>query len=612
MTNSPNHFGWYLPYTIREYIEQTYYARINSQATLEKLVDDESFRTDPLSHIALASDRGIVHVRDVAQQLLAVLDAVNGVLIPARDHNRLDYFMKGYGVIIAYMHDIGIANFSSFGRIMHPEFASQQIFEPSFDPIIDTIWEENSGNIVWRLVRLANTGVLEQDPKIVLREMIAMSNCHSKVKVPVELLNNPQRLRQTMQETIGTPLQTLYHKHQARSIQKALAQAPLTEKLTLEQTWREAEMLWQESNAASKAVAELSPALGRFYNDLETESFRWLVSDQPDVQELVQDIIDTLRALRCADALRQRGSVLKTSGNYEIFIDQTTANAIYAMRKGDSKLFLIETSDPLSAGEANIASSELDQDGNLRVSFHRGAFQTPEIIQRAAQCVALVVNDIQADVIESFKRPLNETDNIKAWNEIRVLLEGVNDNVDFAGLVENNLKELNPELNTHVQTVPSMQTVSDLERKMYFDAPELDWDLEKRKAVLAKIEKSGHNISKIDLFKGFEHVRVVTLEGGKTLIEANTPASFVYIPLSEGLMIHPLGGYPPFAVKPWMPLGNTGVVRGADRNATVTTTQNMELLMIPKETFLRWWHKPFYLQEFIHQLRDLSSPNGSL
>ncbi|MEM7018879.1 MAG: ATP-binding protein, partial [Pseudomonadota bacterium] len=36
------------------------------------------------------------------------------------------------------------------------------------------------------------------------------------------------------------------------------------------------------------------------------------------VQTMVQDVVDTLRALRVADALRQRGTTLKTSGGYEI------------------------------------------------------------------------------------------------------------------------------------------------------------------------------------------------------------------------------------------------------------------------------------------------------
>jgi hypothetical protein len=36
------------------------------------------------------------------------------------------------------------------------------------------------------------------------------------------------------------------------------------------------------------------------------------------------------------------------------------------------------------AGEANVASSSLDDDGNLRISVHRGAFTHPEVAQRAA------------------------------------------------------------------------------------------------------------------------------------------------------------------------------------------------------------------------------------
>src|SRR5918998_1218088 len=132
----------YLPASIRGHIEQHYYARINAQARLEQLLQDPEFLRDPAHHVALFADHGVVHVRDVATQILRVLDTINGVLIAARDESRLE-FMKAYGVTVAYLHDIGMTDFSPFGRAMHPEFVAQIVFDAAFDGVVETLWNAN-------------------------------------------------------------------------------------------------------------------------------------------------------------------------------------------------------------------------------------------------------------------------------------------------------------------------------------------------------------------------------------------------------------------------------------------------------------------------------------
>src|SRR5689334_3955085 len=92
----------YVPAPIRAWIEQTYYARINAQAQLEAALADPIFYSDPAAHLALFNDHGVVHVRDVAQQLLRVLDLIHGSLIARRESERLDGFMKSYAVLAAY------------------------------------------------------------------------------------------------------------------------------------------------------------------------------------------------------------------------------------------------------------------------------------------------------------------------------------------------------------------------------------------------------------------------------------------------------------------------------------------------------------------------------
>lgn len=575
-----NNLDHYLSPKIRSQIEQQYYARINAQAQLDQLAADPDFIASPEAHVAFFSDHGVVHVRDVAQQVLQILEVINGVLIPARQPSRLA-FMKGYGVMLAYLHDIGMVDFSHFGRAMHPEFAAQTVFKAEFDELVQRLWDENCGNIVWRLLNLANRDMLAQDPKIVLRELLAMVICHSKSKVPMTVLNVHECLRITLQISLSRPLTELYQQQQA-SPNRTLSEADLIDENPLPP-----ETAW----------------LSRYYRDFRRESFAWLVSEDSEVRSLVADVIDTLRALRCADALRQRGTVLNTSGGYQIFVDRRTANAIHAFKKGaDEMLLLLETDDPIAAGEANVASSELTKMGNLRISFHRGAFDLPEAVQHAVHSAATVINDIQTDVIGSFQdvTGLNGPNRgpLKSYRDMQILLEGVDDNPDFAMRVCQALVSLNPNLACRSRPAPSLQNVNAPERERYLHGTDLDWDHDEKAHVLRKIAESGHKIERIDPAQAFEDVRLISAESGEILIEAGSPPGFIYIPLSTGLKCLPLGGYCPFCINPWTPLGNTSVIRGAIRNATVVVEAPLRLLMIPKEVYLKAWHSTYTKAEF--------------
>lgn len=588
MTNSQS-LDRYLPEQVRTYLEQTYYARVGDQSRLEAALADPNFHSTLIEHTALYSDHSVVHVRDVAQHVLHVLDSINGVLIPRRAPDRLENFMKSYGLAVTYLHDIGMTNFSASGRAMHPEFAAQLVFAPESDDFIDWLWTANCGGLADYLIDLHRQKVIALDPKIVLREMLSLSLGHSKSKVSVEFLNDPQALRQLVQTAIQTELNSLHSQQQAAKSQANMR--PTSTSLPQP----------DESTVPNSLV--LNANLKRFYQNFEKESYRWLISVHAAARELTADVIDTLRALRCADALRQRGSVLKTSAGYEIFIDQASAQAVYALRVDDAHLYLVAADHAIAVGEANIFASELDLAGNLRIAFQRGAFATAAITHYAAECAALIVNDIQSDVIESFRRRDTEAHpDLKPHHQIMILLEGPADNINFADQVRERFIQLNPARRNQIQIVPSLQHAAELECTRYLAAPELDWRLDRKQAVLQKVEASGHRIDHIDLTEGFQHVRLISLRSGETLLEADTPSSFVYVPLSAGLMIIPLGGYQPFAVQAWMPLGVTGVVRGAARNASIVAEQDVELLAIPKEVFVKHWYRPYSLSELITHL----------
>ena len=402
-----NYLNRYLPEKIRTYIEQNYYAKVNQQADLDHAVLDEDFLKNPTSHVVLYTDHGVVHVRDVAYNILVVLDTINGVLIPKRKPLCLD-FMKGYGVMVAYNHDIGMREFSAFGRAMHPEFATQEVFSPAYDQVVSTIWEQNCGNISWRLINLAKDSALNEDPKLILREMLSMAVGHSKSKVPIEDMNDPQRFRKVMMRSASVDLHHLYHEQQISKAKKKLDKAERSQKDP--QEIEKLKAVLQQKQADQTAFLEQDTeyhyaGIHNYYDDFDNEAFKWVVSDHPEVYELLDDVLDTIRALRVADALRQRGSVLKTSGSYQILVDQNTANAVYALEKGSGERFLLEINNPLNAGEANIASSELTSDGNLRISCNRGMFSSKEATRRGAYNVAIVVDEIQQDILTTFKRP---------------------------------------------------------------------------------------------------------------------------------------------------------------------------------------------------------------
>ncbi|RPJ36502.1 MAG: hypothetical protein EHM35_08025, partial [Planctomycetaceae bacterium] len=437
----------YISQEIRAQIEEHYLAPINAQARLDQAIHDPLLYQDPAHYPPFFADHGVVHHRDVAQQILQVLDIAHSLFLPAREPDRVQ-FMRGYGVLLAYLHDLGMSDFSHFGRATHPICATQRIFEPEFDDILNSLWQENAANQAWRLCRLAEMGHLEQEPRLVLREMLSMTNCHSKSRVPVEILNDPGALRQLMQDQAAVDLCLFYRRQQIEKARQAFAAAQRDQDRAGLDRWsrclREAEAGLAAVQTKSSAQ-EVPPArLRRHYDDFRQDSFRWLLATHKEGRALVDDVVDTLRALRCADALRQRGAVLKTSAGYEAFVDRSTANVVYALRLGDDELFLLEIADPVAAGEANLAGSHLDPAGNLRISFHRGAFPDPETTRRAARNAALIINDIQGDAIESFRRPLGP-EGLKASGDIEILLEGVDDNLEFAGLVRRELALINPE-----------------------------------------------------------------------------------------------------------------------------------------------------------------------
>ncbi|MEL6253642.1 MAG: hypothetical protein AAFR87_16660 [Bacteroidota bacterium] len=581
--------GAYLPEEFRSFIEENFYQKISEQSRLEKIIQDPSFLKNPTKHIALFTDHGVVHVRDVALQMLEVIDRVNGLLIPKRENEDLE-FLKGFGLLIAYLHDIGMSEFSAYGRFMHPEFAAQFVFDPRFDEILDLLCAKDVVHIPATIHDLFGEHQGEKERKIIFREILALSIGHSKSKMPMDILNHPESLRTHMLGVLSKNLEFLYYEQKIERFSKAQNKAKKLKRFEKKRS----EFIGENEELSN-------PHYSRFYTNPSEESYKWLLDPSDSGKKFILNIQDTIRCLRAADALRQRGTVLRTSAGYEIFADRKTANAIYALRNnvGD-RLYLLESKKALNAGEANIASSEIDPDGNLRISLHLGGFASQKVTNKAARNAALVIDDIQADTIKSFDRnglsPNNFFPEAKLGHkDINILIEQTEDNPNFSDLICKAFTQYNPKAAQRISTTFSLHglEVSEVDRYLsgeplvpYMQAMSME------ALILENFKRQGYSFPDQAFIPGSAYIKVLHLSKGEVLVKAGSKSGFVYFPMSEGLRVHPLGGYESSAASPWVPLGNTGVIRASIRNAHIVSEKTISLICVPKNIYLKHWYQP--------------------
>ena len=182
-----------------------------------------------------------------------------------------------------------------------------------------------------------------------------------------------------------------------------------------------------------------------------------------------------------------------TSGRYQVFVDQRSGNSVYALHLGADHVYLLELSNPISTGEANIASSELEKSGDLRISFHRGSFSGPGAQAHSARCAALVVSGIQGDVIDSFRRA-QRIPGLKQASEMLIRSEETEDDMAFSRRVQDELAKLDSSLAGRVVVTPSLTHAHPQERERYLAAEPLRWDLSTRCDVLARLGQTGYPV----------------------------------------------------------------------------------------------------------------------
>jgi CRP-like cAMP-binding protein len=197
-----------------------------------------------------------------------------------------------------------------------------------------------------------------------------------------------------------------------------------------------------------------------------------------------------------------------------------------------------------------------------------------------------------------------------------ILFEETEDDTSFPGMVLAELNKINSDIAKSIELTPSLMQVDPQERERYLAAKPLTWNSKARRELLARMGRSGYPVERIDQEQAFNDVRLVALNAGEVLIEARSPSSFVYLPLGPGLMINPLGDYRSFSVQPWMLLGMTGVIRGAERNSSIIAERGLQVLVIPKTTYLNNWHHTLSTDEFrtaiAYAVADTPSQAGAL
>lgn len=566
----------YLPDDVRATLEERFWRTVEENSTLEAFSGDDTIVSAPELHVALFSDHGVVHARDVAAGALELADVLEGSLLPTRPSDRRE-FVAALAVLIAYTHDVGMNDPTREGRRVHPIYAAQIPFSGEMDDVLARLWE-TGGPVVSRIGSVGAVAPFCVPGNIVLRELAALALAHSKSMVPATLHGDFARLRRALQRAVFVELE----EH-------------------------------RRAGARLNPDGDLPDALGanaRWYADPIRDAFAWLDSLDPAHTALAVDAVDAVRLVRVADALRQRGTTLRTSAGYEIFVDLGTGQAVFSLRTaaGD-RLFLLRVASPLSAGEANLRKALLTRDGNLRISFHRGRFSTPEAATAASDATARVVADIGADVLGAFAvrhRSLDLPEPACDPDSIRVELERPADEPAFAETVAEAAARIDLLLRGRIFVVADLENTSPAERARYLEGITIEAESDEAGGILGALEAHGLRVAGIDRRKAFEDVRRVRVDEGEVLVEAGSAPAFVYVAVGCSLRIEQLGGYQDIDVPPWIPIGVTGVVRRAERNSTVVVVEPGDVLMIPGELFAREWFRPYEPGEFANVLDEIA------
>ena len=270
-------FDRFISPDIRARLEERYWRPIERATVAESFLTDETFFADPGSHPATFSDHGVVHVRDVARRgsgwsassTAGCCRRVRRSAVRSWRAARCD------GLPARHRHGGGDARRAARAPAVRRETA----LGAGFDDLADQLWSTDAARLRSRIeaVGLATTAV---PGEVVLREVLALSLCHSKSAVPAHLLDDPVALRALMIRGAFTSLD-----RQTAEPREAL-------------------------RTSTFDGIDTAPFVER-YRDVTGEAFGWPVDTRPAAREFVDDVIDAIRVLRaptrCASVAPRSG-----------------------------------------------------------------------------------------------------------------------------------------------------------------------------------------------------------------------------------------------------------------------------------------------------------------
>lgn len=263
------------------------------------------------------------------------------------------------GVAMAYLHDIGMVDMTPRGRLGHAVYGAQAAHGGEIDSLVAHLLD--TGPMRARLDQVNSLSAFGVPLEQVVREVLSLIMAHSKSAVPAVVLEDRVALRALILDSV----------------------APVVGGL---------------DRVGSR---DGRPGLGE--SDCE-----WLTCADPVHRLFADDVMDAVRLLRAADALRQRGTGLRTSGGFEVCMDAATGQAVYTLRAADgASTYALSFHDLKSAGEADIRMATVTPDGHMRVAFHRGSTDqhTPPGLRRAAPRTWSTTSRPMCSVRSTFARP---------------------------------------------------------------------------------------------------------------------------------------------------------------------------------------------------------------